>query len=75
MRFTKTQKEILISTTATRKDTASDIGAWVGIPAGPAARSAQSLANKGFLKQTTNKEGETVYSRTAEGGKAAKKFN
>jgi len=75
MRFTETQKEILTNTTATSNITAAAIGADLGIPPGPAARSAQSLVNKGFMKQKTNKQGETLYSRTADGGKAVKKFN
>lgn len=75
MRFSQTQKDILTNTTASSKITAADIGDEIGIPAGPAARSAQSLVDRGLLKSGTNKEGETIYSRTAEGGKQARKFN
>lgn len=72
MRITPTQKTILKSIDAKSKITAYDLGQQLGIPSGPAARSAQSLVNNDLLRSATNKDGDTVYSRTAEGGKIAK---
>ena len=73
MRLTKTQKEILTGTTAKTKLTAAQLGAQIGIPAGPAGRSVKALVGHGLMREATNKEGNAVYSRTAEGGKIAKK--
>lgn len=72
MRFTNTQKTILTNVDAKTKITAFDLGEMLGIPAGPAARSAQSLVNCDLLKAAENKDGDVVYTRTAEGGKIAK---
>lgn len=74
MRFTETQKAILCNTDAKSKVSAYDLGQTLGIPSGPTARSAESLVNKGFLKSKIDKEGTRLYSRTAEGGKVAKKL-
>lgn len=74
MRLTDTQKAILSTVDAKTKITAYDLGHKLRIPAGPAARSAQSLVNQDLLKAATNKDGDTVYTRTAEGSKIAKKL-
>lgn len=75
MKLTKTQKEILTGTTATSKLTVAQIGLKIGIPAGPAGRSVKSLVGHGLMKSATNKKGDEVFSRTAEGSKAAKKID
>jgi DNA-binding MarR family transcriptional regulator len=74
MRLTPTQKTILSTVDAKTKITSYDLGQQLGIPSGPAARSARSLVEQDLLKSATNKDGETVYSRTAEGSKVAKKL-
>ena len=74
MRLTDTQKAILKNTDAKSKVTAADLSAKLHIPSGPAARSANSLIKQGWLRSKTDKDGNTFYSRTAEGGKVAKKL-
>jgi predicted ArsR family transcriptional regulator len=74
MRLSETQKSLLQSLDAKSKDSAADLALSLDIPAGPAARSAESLVKHGLLKVKTDKEGTKRYSRTAEGGKVAKKL-
>lgn len=74
-RLTETQKEILNITDAKSRATASDLAYDLDSKPGPISRAAMSLVDKGFLRTSTNKEGATTYTRTAEGGKIAKTFN
>jgi DNA-binding PadR family transcriptional regulator len=73
-RITDTQKNILQFTDAQSKISSYDMGGKLGIPSGPTARAMSSMVDKGWLKVATTKEGDKVYSRTAEGGKIAKKL-
>ena len=72
MRITETQSAILLNTTATSKVTPADLAKMLKTRPGPAARSAHSLVDLGYLKAKENRDGETIFSRTAEGGKIAK---
>ena len=73
MRLSETQKVILSTTSAQSKVTSGDLGLEIGLPAGPCARSLNSLVNLDLMKVTC-KSGVCFYSRTAAGGKLAKKF-
>jgi DNA-binding MarR family transcriptional regulator len=72
MRITETQSAILKNLSATSKVTPADLAKMLKTRPGPAARSARSLVELGYLKSAENKQGESIFSRTAEGGKIAK---
>jgi len=74
MKLSETQESILTSIDAKSKITAGDLGQKIGLPAGPCARSLNALEGKGLVK-STEKSGIYFYSRTASGGKIAKKLN
>lgn len=71
MRLSETQGTILTTIDAKSKISAGDLGLEIGIPAGPCARSLNSLEERGLVK-SVEKNGVYLYSRTAEGGKIAK---
>jgi hypothetical protein len=74
MRLTEAQKKILKITGPNRRYTAGGLADALDSLPGPTARSALSLVRKGLLRAYTDKEGATVYTRTAQGGKITKTF-
>lgn len=74
MRLTDTQKDILSITDAKCRMTAGDLANELDSKPGPISRAAGSLVDKGFLRMATTKDGATVYTRTAQGGKIVKTF-
>jgi len=75
MKITETQKEILTTVDAKTPWTASELAEEFNSKAGPMARAANSLIEKGLLRAKTDRDDITSYTRTAEGGKIAKTLN
>ena len=72
MRLTEMQKNLLLNLDAKTKLTSADLAEMFDTKPGPVSRSAYSLSEKGLLRYSKSKEGEVLFSRTADGGKVAK---
>lgn len=72
MKLSEMQKGILTKTDPKGKMTARDLATELDTYPGPVAKAANCLVEKEYLRSKTNKDGVTIYSRTAAGTKLIK---